>query len=321
MDVRGAPATRSRRDKYNEWKSQAEAAAVNAGGLQGLNAFNQMEGELSRQQILGYGLEAVRALNGGSAGEAAKLANTALEASPNDTGLEYFAMNGELYMQGADGEPSGPLGVDHLRVLVEDYMKTPESFLAWQKQLEDERKNVESEKDRDAQIDVNERAVGVQEGALPSQNLLRGANAYAAIKGADTAAQRALTAAEEDLGWTQSNKLKIMSKIVDMQIGGEFGLDPEWDKALAQNGEMSKLVVSNMTDVITNNPDGAINYGDAAGVVRAALGPTVGVASSLIDVPTKVVGDQYIVRFNGKEFAVPENIYQAIQAQKDAGAQ
>jgi hypothetical protein len=320
MEVTGAPATRSRRDKYNEWKKLAEDAAVRAGGLEGLSSFNKMETEISRQQVMGYGLEAIRALNGGSVGEAAKIANTALEASPNDTGLEFFAMNGELYMQGADGDPSGPLNADALRVFVEDHMKSPETYLAWQKQYEDERANKAAEEDRDTQIGINDRAVTVQEEALPSQNLARSAGAYRDIKDADTRAVTALTSREEENGYSPSEKLKIMNDLMTMQNDGKLGLDPEWDTALGGNGEVAKLAVSNMTDIVTYN-EGVTNYADAAGIVRAALGPNLGVSSSVQSLPTMAQDGQYYVMFNGKKFAIPENIYQAIQAQKGGEGQ
>jgi len=329
MEVTGAPATRSRRDKYNEWKKIAEDAAVRAGGLEGLSSFNKMETEISRQQVMGYGLEAIRALNGGSVGEAAKIANTALEASPNDTGLEFFAMNGELYMQGAEGDPSGPLNADALRVFVEDHMKSPETYLAWQKQYEDERANKAKEGIGQQNADSTTLQAETYAEESPSRILLNKAKSYQAL----AAGEAALTSAsdsggDEGLAWNENNILKIEEMEATAMDGG-LGFSGSWVGEGARNSQLHSDAVSAAVETRIANGPAAMTHNDASTLARMAyfdglvdndgnmVPPQTGLLDGLRNV--KVLTDDqgnYMVNYKGKNLMVPPHVGTKIQSNK-----
>lgn len=199
------------RDRLNAWQRGAESHAMMAGGLETLQKFREMENASSRRMILGYGLDAIRALDEGNVGDAMRAGNSALEATPFDTGMKFVAQNGQLHMVGEDGQPGEALTPNHLRAFVEDNMKTPETYLEWKKQVETERAGREGEKLRGREAAVSERRITLDETYREQETDAKTLSALAAYENSQAARDRAarMAAAAAAGGWDENNRLAI----------------------------------------------------------------------------------------------------------------
>jgi hypothetical protein len=202
------------RARLAAWQHESENMWMMAGGLEGVQKFRNMSDAAARREIMGYGLQAIRNMDEGMVGEAMRAGNSALEATPFDTGMKFIARNGELHMQGKDGVPSGPLNSDALRAFVEDHMKTPEAYLDWKKQNETGRHNLETE----ATARVTAQSGRMTAEAAREKASYAGQNAdastltaLAAYENSQAARERAQRMALEAAagGWDNNNRMAI----------------------------------------------------------------------------------------------------------------
>ena len=324
-----AAARPSRRERYNEWFDKGKRLSLLTGGLEGLSKFEEMENATSRRQVMGYGLQAARAMDEGNVGEAMRAGNAALETTPFDTGLKFEAIGGKLHMVGEDGKPGAPLGANELRAFVEDNMKTPEQYLDWKAQYEVERgalvkegiaaKNAESTRRQADQY--------VTEG--PGRDLLRKAQAYAALASGEAALMKAGAAGEDGgLAWTEENMLKI-EEMEQTALDGGLGFGGAWIAEGARNSQLNSDAISAAVETrIANAPD-AMTHNDASTISRMAYfnelvdedGVMVTPDSTMLDLlsNTKVFTDDkgnFMVDYKGKSLLVPPHVGSRINLNK-----
>lgn len=319
----------SRRDRYNAWNSKAERLMFLTGGMEGLTKFREMENAVSRKQVMGYGLQAVRAMDEGDVGGAMKAANSALESTPFDTGLQFEAHNGQLHMVGADGKPGAALSADHLRAFVEDNMKTPEQYLAWKEQYETERSAKEREKTQAINAESTRRQADqyVKEGA--GRDLLRKAQAYAALAGGEAALLRAEGAGKDSaLAWTEENMLKI-EEMEKTALDGGLGFGGAWMSEGARNTQLNSDAVGAAVETRIANAPNAMTHNDAATISRMAYFSDLKDEDGAMVAPDptmlKLLGDtrvftddngNYMVDYKGKRLLVPPHVGTRINLNK-----
>lgn len=321
----------SRREKYNQWFSEASRLATLTGGLEGYQKFQEMENATSRRQVLGYGLQAIRAMDEGNVGEAMKAGNTALESTPFDTGLKFEAKNGQLHLVGQDGKPGEPLTADALRAFTEDNMKTPEAYLDWKAQYETERKNLVTEKQTDTQLATGQMNAEstrrqadqfVAEG--PGRDLLRKAQAYAALA-RGKAALSAGADGEEGLAWNENNILKIEEMGKTAEEGG-LGFGGPWMKEQGTNSELNSNAIGAAVEIRVANPPNGMTHQDAATLARLAYfnelvdqnGKQVPIEGPLQEALNGIKVFQskegnFMVEYKGKQLIVPKEVGMRIQ--------
>jgi hypothetical protein len=226
----GAPASQqfdSRRSHYRHWKKGAQNAALMAGGLEGLTAFNDSENLNSMQEMQTWGEQGVAALANNSPADAARFFNTMFEVSPEDFGLEAEAFNGKLYLKGKDGKRGAPVGQAEAMAYLDTFLKTPDNFLNVQEQRRKEAADAESRRaagvaegitEREAR--VSERAQDVVESAERRENKYaerlmqtKEGTTLAQLINAKANSKRALQSALDatDNGWTTGQIQKVMS--------------------------------------------------------------------------------------------------------------
>jgi hypothetical protein len=285
----------TRRERYNDWYNDTARYAILTGGLEGYKMFQDMENATSRRQVMGYALQAVDAMDRGNVGEAMRAGNAALEVTPFDTGMKFEAHNGNLYMVGKDGKRGDPLNADHLRAFTENHMKTPETYLDWKKQYEVERGALVSEKLGERKQDevergalVTERQEGERIGVAAknaestrrqadqyvaegdSRELLRKAQAYAALAGGRAALMRAEDTGEEGgLAWTEENMLKI-EEMEKTAIEGGLGFGGDWWGEQGKNSQLNSNAIGAAVETRIANPPNAMTHQDAATIARLA---------------------------------------------------
>jgi hypothetical protein len=325
----------SRRDRYNQWYSEAVRLATLTGGLEGYQKFQQMEDAISRRETLGYALQAVRAMDEGNISEALRAGNTALEVTPFDTGLKFVAQNGKLYMQGADGSVGQPLTADALRAFTEDHLKTPENYLDWKQQYEVERSNRENEKDTDERNAINARLASVQEQyaaqkeeELPYDIGLKSAQMYKLLTDS-------LVSGDEG-GMTTNQwatlKRNLQKDVLDSFTKGELGPAFQWMSDLVGDPGMQTDIVGTAMDMIT--PD---NFLSTGGNVADAINFAAWLASGDLQDPEQRsmysnraptgISDgpddqgRYIIVYNGKPLYATRDIWaRAMARRKDKTA-
>ena len=322
----------TRRDRYNQWYSNASKNAVLTGGLEGYKMFQDMENATSRRQVMGYGLQAVRSLNEGNVGEAMRAGNSALEVTPFDTGMKFEAKEGKLHMVGADGKPGDPLSAQHLMAFVDDHMKTPEKYLDWKKQYETERAALVKEGQEDTRLDIYSRGVGVQEGHLdiaegmmPANLSKVGAEIYSLIKNADAAAQRAINAGADGVTISPELKRSINNDIPTLIQNAKLDPGKQWWGPMMSNPGLAGAMQSGAIDVALLNHLGSGNYADAIGVSAFAYAPAAGISVEEVKGQMGGIGIEgegdtaypYAV-WNGKKLAIPSSLYAALQIQREA---
>lgn len=128
------PEYKTRREEYKAWYKEAERKHAIAGGLEGVKMFRDNENALSRKQMLGYGMEGVAAMRDGNAGEAIRQLNTMLDVSPEDTGMRWEAHDGKVHLVGPDNKRGKAYNQEAVMALIENQIKTPENYLAFQEQ-------------------------------------------------------------------------------------------------------------------------------------------------------------------------------------------
>ena len=248
----------TRRERYKKWYDEAYAAAARAGGIEGLQLFIDKENATSRQQMMGYAREAVTAIKNGMVGESVKLMNTALEVSPFDTGMEFIANDGKMYLMGPDGNMGEPYGQAELMAMIRDRLGTPENYLNME---EGARKNEQQridEEDKDLDRELVERDVEVKEDKAPSEILVNKATAYyrlAAGKGAlDTDGGGE---GDPSTWWGKPNASKIEeieTRIKNGEMSG-FPLSSPWIKEDFGNTELFSSTMAGLKSIRSmNNP-------------------------------------------------------------------
>ncbi len=265
-----APPQTTRRERYNQWYNMAASRAALTGGLEGFQKFQEMEDAMSRRQVLGYALQAVRAMDENNVGEAMRAGNAALEVTPFDTGLKFVAQNGKLHMQGADGSVGEPLDANSLRAFTEDHMKTPENYLAWKAQYETERAAQAGEKIRDKNADTAALQAKVYSDESPSRIYAREAGAYRDIA-SGRAALTPNSSGEEGLGWNENNILKMEADISDAVQKGQLGFSGPWATEAFADTPVGSMAIGFVKDLRRNNPPDSMNNNLASAVVRTAL--------------------------------------------------
>ena len=250
----------SRRERYNQWYNETAKYAALTGGLEGYQKFQEMENATSRRQVLGYALQAVRAMDEGNVGEAMRAGNSALEVTPFDTGLKFEASNGKLYMVGKDGKPGEPLTADHLRAFTEDHMKTPESYLQWKQQYETERSNLETERLRGGELDVSERLAGVQERRMnldeqlaPRDTAARETQALAALRNSDARLAAAIDKSGS-YGWDANNVLRITDNVLQWSLNDFEAFNDDANDFYKDNPQEFADLKSGVAQIMLANP-------------------------------------------------------------------
>jgi hypothetical protein len=250
-----APQT-TRRDRYNQWYSQAAKNAVLTGGLEGYKMFQEMENATSRRQVMGYGLQAARALNEGNVGEAMRAGNSALEVTPFDTGLRFEAIEGQLHMVGKDGKPGVPLKAQHLMAFVDDHMKTPEKYLEWKQQTETERAAREGEKIERFKAQTERGKLNLDRQFREQETDAKTLTALAAYRNSEAYADRVarLAAAGANNGWDNNNILAIRR---DTEAWDLNNWDPLHDKIklhFRENPIAQEDFRNDVMEIQVNNP-------------------------------------------------------------------
>ena len=234
----------NRRARYNVWYNDTAKYAALNGGLEGYQKFQEMENATSRKQIMGYGLQAIRAMDEGNVGEAMRAGNSALEVTPFDTGLKFTASEGKLHMQGKDGQPGPPLNARQLQAFVDDHMKTPENYLDWKKQYEVERSAGVNEGIDARNTSVNERNASVNESEERRANRFaeRGmqveeAKALSSLIAAKAASTRAAQSISDAAfrGWKTSEIQRVMSDTDDWSLKDLAEISPEVQDYYTEN--------------------------------------------------------------------------------------
>ncbi len=318
------------RDAYTQWKQNADQLAMRAGGLEGYQKFQEMENATSRRMVMGYGLEAIRAMDEGDLGTAVKAANTALETTPFNTGMKFVPRNGELYMEGAGGELSGPLNADALKVFVEDNMKTPEAYLNWKKQYEEERAAKAEEKLTGRRIGVAERQASTAEGyldiakkKLPADLSKTGAEIYSLLKNADAAYMRAMDSGE-DSGLSAADIRDINEAIPTLIQNAKIDPGSQWWGAMTQNPGVANMMQSGAIDTAKLNLMTGGNYADAIGLAAFAFAPFAnvnqpeGVRIGGIGFKGEGENRRPFAVWNDKEIWIPPSVYTALEGQINA---
>lgn len=314
MQVPGDADTAGPRDRLQQWKTETMAMAGRAGGIQAMQAVEDYYQMATQGQMYQYATEGIRALADGSAGTAAKMLNTAMEIAPVDPEIEFFAMNGELYAQRGDGEPTKYKQED-LIGLTEQYLMNPDNYMEWQKQMLEERR-----------ADIAERATAVQEGyldiaeeKLPSDLSKTGAEIYSLLKNADANAQRASAAGTQ--GLDDNMRAKINNDIPTLIQNAKIDPGSQWWGAMTQNPAVAQGMQSAAIDTAMMNLMGEGNYADAIGISAFAFAPAAGIEPpkgvKIGGIGVNEAGQPYAV-WNGKTIAIPPSTYYALSSQLKA---
>jgi len=312
----------TRRERYNDWYNDTARYAILTGGLEGYSKFQEMENATSRRQVMGYALQAVDALDKGMVGEAMRAGNAALEVTPFDTGLQFVAHNGELYMQGKDGKRSDkPLNADHLRAFTDQHMKTPESYLDWKKQHETERKNVvdegiaqtnasSSRMVAEAQKETSKYA-GQRADAATTQAL---ASVISALGRRDAAAH----ARAGDLGWDPGQSVQIIKGANDYFMNEFEAITPEVDSYLNEHPQEKGKFKSDVSQLVLEQGPGrngtnTLDY-DKAAIISQLIRQPGGLdlqehAPDFKVMRNKETGDVLAV-YDGQRFRLPPSLKQ-----------
>ena len=303
--------SQKRRDRYQQWYDQAAKYSILNGGLEGYQKFEEMENAASRRQVMGYALQAVRAMDEGNVGEAMRAGNAALEVTPFDTGLKFEARNGKLHMVGPDGQPGEPLTADHLRAFTEDHMKTPESYLDWKKQAETERSNLVQEGISAKNAESTRRQVDqyVEEG--PSRIYGREAGAYRDLAAGRAALENALAKGETHESWDTKDIRGMERDITDAAHEGKLGFNGAWDRENMAGTPLGDMPISLTKDIRRINQWDAMTDNLAASIARGALMNYIPDASGepLLKDGKVAMDDEtgkYYFVIGGNEYLVPE---------------
>lgn len=263
----------SRRDRYNTWYGRAARNAALTGGLEGYQKFQEMENATSRRQVLGYALQAVRAMDEGNVGEAMRAGNAALEVTPFDTGLKFQAQNGKLYMVGQDGELGKPLDANHLRAFTEDHMKTPEDYLAWKEQYEKERAALVGEGIDQQRADAASSQAGsyrmsveTAAGKAPSEILLNKANAYRAL----ALGQAALTPDSDEDGGVSDSRINNIEQMEEEAQKGGLGFGTAWMSDMVKDTEVMNAAIGGAKLIRLMNDQAGMTNNHATEIARMA---------------------------------------------------
>ena len=318
MEVPGEADTTGPRDRLQQWKTEAMALAGRAGGVQAMDAVEQYYQMATQGQMYQYATEGIRALADGSAGNAAKMLNTAMEIAPVDPEIEFFAMNGELYGQRGDSEPRRYKQED-LIGLTESYLMDPENYLEWQKQMLEERKVGVSERN----VAATEKQVDVYASEQTSRELLRKAQAYASLASGKAALSRAeAQGGEEGLAWNENNILKI-EEIEQDAMDGKLGFGGAWMSEAGKNTELMNAAIGAAKEIRVANPPGSLTHNDASELARMAYFHQLPEDSGMEAPPnlgsTRVFTDgqgNYMVDYKGKKVLVPAIVGQNILSNK-----
>lgn len=318
MDVAGEADPTGPRDRIAELRARASKAAAGSGGMQAMDAVDKYFDMQVQGQMYDYATEGIRAVSGGNAAEAVRYLNTAMEIATVDPGIEFFAMNGEVYGQRGDGEPQKYKQED-LVGLTESYLMNPENYMAWQKQILEETKADTDKAYKEGVVDVAKRGVAVEEGALPSQNAARSAGAISDLMVATAAQDRAALAAQgKELGWDANNYLKINDVAKDLLNKGELGTGGMWGGKMIENPQLEQQLLGGVTEIIKSNSPEKANYQYAAMLSQMAMADSAGVpleAGTTLP-PLREAGGQFFAQLEGIEYQVPASIYLGIQQAK-----
>lgn len=326
----------SYRDRYNDWRTRSMEAAMLAGGLKGAELFTQTEDALSRRRMLDLGAQAAQALDGNDTAQAAKLLNTAMEVSPNDTGLEWVPHNGQLYLKGGDGQLSEkPYNADAVRAVLEERLMTPENYLAFQASLLGKRQQDEVERAAPVQEEllgrqaaVDERRMALDEKLEPRKTAAAEMNALSnAIqsKGLAEYYRSAGSKAGDANGWSTAQQQKLLTDLDDWELKEVHkkveGLQEYYDA----NPQAYDLFKSDVAETLLNHPPGTVMREDAAFVshfIRLPQGVDVDpkyldengdVRSDLYDLALNRKTGQVRVTYNGKTWILPEGQAQIVR--------
>lgn len=317
----------SRRERYDQWFGKMGRYALLNGGLEGLSKFEEMENATSRRQVMGYGLQAVRAMDEGNVGEAMRAGNAALEVTPFDTGLQFVAQDGKLHIQGADGTLGEALKAQHLAAFVDDHMKTPESYLDWKSQYEVERRNVADEGLRGEQIGVNRTNAETMQGhldiareKLAPEIAKMGAETIALLQGAEADLVRAYGSGADVGGLDAGEMIRVFNDLFTaINDDGIPGMD--WMKPLLTDPARSLPMQSGAMSLVTMNGPAAVNYADAVALSSIAYGPGVGIELDVPDnyMPSEIGKDEKggFVVFLGKKMYVPPHMFAQLDAMSE----
>ncbi len=320
----------SRREAYKDWHKRSSAASAMAGGLEGLKAFQDHETALSRKQMMGYGMAGVQAMAGGQAGEAVKQLNTMLEVSPEDTGIKFEAFDGKVHLVGADGKRSEPYNQEQVMGLIESKLKTPENYLAFQKEAREQGiadESVRSSKE-DEKVDTQNAATAASIASTRAdeyeldkkyrgrETSAKEATALAALINAKAARERAAAALAAKSGWTASQQLQIY-KDADNWAMEDQELLPGVNEAFREDPEQWGLHKSDVMNQMTNNPYDQGPTREEASIVSQFLRQPGGVDLSQYMKDDKFKGMQIgqddktgiiMVNYNGKSWRLPHSL-------------
>lgn len=268
MEVAGTPDTAGPRDRLQQWKTETMAMAGRAGGIQAMQAVEDYYQMATQGQMYQYATEGIRALADGSAGTAAKMLNTAMEIAPVDPEIEFFAMNGELYAQRGDGEPTKYKQED-LIGLTEQYLMNPKNYLEWQENIREDRKTDISQQNADTakqNADTLFKQYKLDEKYAERETQTREAQALASLIQAKASNQRAMKALEAGLGagWDPSEMIRLMGDAEDWSIDAIEFLTDDVKTYMKENPNEFNHLVDDVQYTMLGNPAGAVSRGTAA---------------------------------------------------------
>jgi hypothetical protein len=210
--------------------------------------------------MMGYGMAGVQAMAAGSTGDAVKQLNTMLEVSPEDTGMKFEAFDGRVHLVGADGKRSEPYNQEQVMAMIESKLKTPENYLAFQKEARDKWEGEEAAATAAENAAAATSVAGTRADEYELDKKYRGretsveeAKALAALINAKAARERAAAALSAKSGWTAAQQLQIY-KDADNWAMEDQELLPGVNEAFLDDPEQWGLHKSDVMNQMTNNP-------------------------------------------------------------------
>lgn len=325
QSLQQSPATPQRqpskyRDRLSAWQRNAENHAMMAGGLETMQKFRDMENATSRRAIMGYGLDAIRAMDEGNIGDAMRSGNSALESTPFDTGIKFEAGDGNLYMVGKDGKRGKPLTADHLRAFVEDNMKTPETYLDWKKQYEVERHAGETESvaRKTAESGRISAEAQAETASFAGQRADAGtAQALAAVISSLSRRDAAAHARADELGWDPMESVQIIKGANDFFMDESRAITPEVGKWFGENPQAEGKFKSDVSQLILEQGPGRNGRNtmdfDTAAIVSQLIRQPGGIDLEQhapdFEVRKNKETGELIAIYDGQSFRLPPGMY------------
>lgn len=270
------PKPKSYRETRAAWDQNAKNLAMQAGGLPLVNEYEKWKNHTTQQMVLSYGEQAEILLNGGDVAGAAKLANTALEATPLDIGMKFFPKNGELYMEGPTGEVNGPYNAEQFDALFQQHMKTPENWMEIDKAAEEKRAAKVDEGFREREIKISESAEKRLKKYAERVMQAEEGRVLASLITAKASDKRAMSSIERALmnnGWDVNDIVRVMNLTEDFTLDNFTELSPEVKEYYDTNPKALSDLKSDISYLQLENTAGTLDPNKAAVVSQLIRQP------------------------------------------------